>query len=95
MKIVVRFDISCDIIQVNGLELDVVEKLQGDFNHWINDENNKHKYWVNVNDELCGLRYRSDAFVEWLNNNNYGDGNAEVLESKVKQTDKSLPCIYF
>lgn len=43
MKITLKFDIGCDIIEVNGLTFEEVKELKGDFYHWLRNHN--HQYW--------------------------------------------------
>lgn len=101
MKMVVEFDIDADIIDVPQFVVDQREKLRRQFLKWLNNKSVKHQYWVryksNGNKEIVGLRYRSDAFVEWLNKKILvtTEETARVLEEKCFDYSDDLPKIFF
>ena len=71
MKMIVEFDIGADIIDVPQSVIDNRENLRTHFLKWLYDKNTKYKYWVEMKDstgkKMRGVCYRSNAFVEWLN----------------------------
>lgn len=101
MKLVVEFDRDADIIEVPESVVENREVLKKRFWKWISNKSIKHKYWTTFKDsygrELQGLRYRSDAFVEWLNKKVLGksEEKAFVVEEHVWDYSKDLPSIFF
>ena len=71
MKLILEFDCDADVIEVPQYVLENREALRIKFLKWLYSEQTKHKYWVILQDsdgkKYRGVRYRSDAFVEWLN----------------------------
>lgn len=101
MKMIVEFDIDADIIDVPQSVIDNREILRRQFLKWIYNKSIKHKYWVAMKDStgksIVGVRYRSDAFVEWLNKKvliKNGD-KAKILQTAVWEYPDDLPSIYF
>lgn len=70
MKMIVEFDVDADIIDVPQYIIEERELIRRRFVKWLYNKGSKHKYWVRVdcgNRKCFALNYRSDAFVEWLN----------------------------
>ena len=101
MKLVVEFDIDADIIDVPAYVIENREILRRRFWKWLSDKSIKHKYWETWKDrdgvKHTGLRYRGDAFVEWLNKKVLMDSDekAFVLETCVGDYPQDLPSIFF
>ena len=101
MKMIVEFDLDVDIIDVPQCVIDSKDRLRSRFLKWLYDESFHHKYWVDTKDasgrKIRGLRYRSDAFVEWLNKkvlSKTGEA-AVVLDTHVAEHPENLPKIFF
>ncbi len=102
MKLLVEFDVDADIIDVPQYVIDNREHYQEQFLQWLSDPSVKHPYWHTHTcadgSEIVGLCYRSDAFVEWLNEALGQAGEkAIVLESQVpiEAYHNHLPAIFF
>lgn len=101
MKMIVEFDLDADIIDVPQCVIDSKDQLRSRFLKWLYDESIKHKYWVEIKDpsgkKLRGLRYRSDAFVEWLNKKilSKTEETAVVLTLHISEYPEDLPKIFF
>jgi len=82
MKILVSFCIDADIIECPKDVSEYIKNYQKDFLEWLFNKENDHNYWMYDNGHKVGCSYRSDAFVEWLNNNVFNDSieKARVLE---------------
>lgn len=80
MRMILEFDVDADIIDVPQRIIDERELLRRRFLKWLYNKRNKHKYWIQIdnNGPKCGmLYYRSEAFVEWL--------NKKVLQNSVEK----------
>ena len=98
MQMLVEFDINADIIDVPQSVIEDREVLSRRFLKWIYDKSNKHKYWHTFKDDSKGVMYRSDAFVEWLNNKVLRDSEqkAVIVEQYVsRDREYHLPSIFF
>jgi len=103
VKLLIEFDIDADIIEVPQFVVDQREVLRRRFWKWISDKTIKHKYWVEMRDDhgnsCYGLRFRADAFVEWLNKKHITDSSekAYIVEKQVNIDDfhQALPSIFF
>lgn len=103
MKLLIEFDLDADIIEVPQFVVDRRDVLKRRFWKWISNKAIKHKYWVKIRDAHgryhYGLRYRADAFVEWLNKKYISNESekAFVVQSHVSIDDfhQELPFIFF
>ena len=100
MKLVIEFDCNADIIDVPLSVVEKKEHLKKRFLQWIYNKKNKHKYWISGYDtngkKYQYLRYRSDAFVEWLNSKVLKNGEqAIILEEYTSDYSDDLPVIFF
>lgn len=97
MRMLVEFDINADIIDVPQSVIDNREVLQYRFLKWLYKKGNKHKYWKMLGGTM-GVMYRSDAFVEWLNEFVLKDSTerASILEQYVSRDNRNkLPTLNF
>ena len=95
MLLFVEFDVSADIIDVPEAVIDRRDHLHKSFLKWLCDRRTKHKYWVTVNGHN-GLCYRSDAFVEWLNEYilKESDEKAVIVQQYVSiKNEQQLPSL--
>lgn len=103
MKLLVEFDVDADLIEVPEQIVAERELYRKRFWKWLSNRSIRHKYWVEGHDSdgntFTRLQYRSDAFVEWLNNKvlKKCEEKASVVATNVDiETFKvSLPYIYF
>ena len=103
MQLLIVFDCDADIIEVPQSIIDERDVLSRRFWKWLSNKSNKHQYWTTFKDssgkQWTGLRYRGDAFVEWLNKKVLKNTNEKsyVLHMHVDINDyeKELPSIYF
>ena len=101
MKMAIQFDLDADIIEVPEFVVENRELMKRRFWKWLSNKSIRHKYWVTVTDrfgkELTGLRYRGDAFVEWLNKKvlDKTDQKAYIVEEHVWDYPDDLPAIFF
>lgn len=101
MKLVLLFDCDADLIDVPVFVIENKDLLQKRFTKWIYNKNIKHKYWVTVRDSkgkaFLGVRYRSDAFVEWLNKKVLLNDapKAIILEEHISEYPENLPVLLF
>ena len=101
MQLVVQFDLDVDIIDVPVFVVENKEVLRRKFLNWIYNPQNKHGFWFSVVDKngkrIVGLKYRSDAFVKWLNLRILKAENekARVIAQNVVEYPTDLPVIYF
>jgi len=96
MRLFVEFDVSADIIDVPESVIRNKEHLHREFLKWLTNKQNKHKYWVTVQGHR-GLCYRSDAFVEWLNDNYLKDSKekAVIVQQYVSiKNEQKLPSVF-
>lgn len=94
---VLKFCIDADIIDCPEHILDKLPEYQNQFTDWLFDKNNDHPYWFYINGEKMGCCYRSEAFVNWLNEFILKDSQykAKILEKEINSWDGSLPMILF
>ena len=98
MKLLVRFDVDADIIDVPQHVIDKKDSICSKFYKWLSDKHNHHSYWVAFNNGTKGLCFRSNALVEWLNKKVLNDHaeKALILEQFVAFEDHTdLPTIFF
>lgn len=103
MKLLIEFDCDADIIEVPQFVVDQRDIFKRRFWKWISNKAIKHKYWVDIRDAHgkyhCCLRYRADAFVEWLNKKyiSNDDEKAYVVQEHVNIDDfhHVMPSIFF
>ena len=101
MRLVLEFDCDADIVDVPQFVIENKEFYRKRFIKWLYNKNTKHKYWVQVRDSngnsYYGLRYRGDAFVEWLNKRVLGqeDQMACVVEQNACDYPNTLPTLFF
>lgn len=101
MKLVLEFDCDADIIEVPQSVIDNRDLLKKRFLKWIFNKRVKHKYWVTTQDHagktFKGVRYRGDAFVEWLNKKVLSEESekASIVEAYALEYSDSLPKIQF
>jgi hypothetical protein len=58
---------NADVIDIPEHILANIENVQNLFFKWLFDKSNDHNYWVYENGKKKYCSYRSEAFVEWLN----------------------------
>ena len=102
MQLLVEFDLDADIIDVPQFVVENRNCYRKQFYKWLSDPKSKHSYWVKIQSRdgtyYMGLRYRSDAFVEWLNRNIRKTGeHATISKTHVPIEDYHdiLPSIFF
>ena len=101
MKMVIQFDLDADIVEVPDFIVENRELMKRRFWKWLSNKSIKHKYWVTSIDsagkKFLGLRYRGDAFVEWLNKKVLvqEDQKAYIVEKHVRDYPKDMPSIFF
>lgn len=97
MRMLVICD-TTDIIEVPQFVIDDRELYRRRFRKWIQDETVRHKYWVAFPDRSKGLRFRTGAFVEWLNKKvlkSIEDKARIVAECVDEEQYKDLPSTWF
>ncbi len=101
MKLVLEFDYDADVIEVPQYVLDNKDLLKKRFLKWIYCKHSKHKYGIILQDsngkKFKGVKYRSDAFVEWLNEKVLMEDleKAIVVEEHVMEYPNKLPKLQF
>lgn len=101
MKMAIQFDVDADIIEVPEFVVKNRELMKRRFWKWLSNRSIRHKYWVTAIDgigkEFTGLRYRGDAFVEWLNKKvlDKVDQKAQMVEEHVWNFPEDMPSIFF
>ncbi len=101
MKLLVKFDIDGDILDVPQEVIDHRDSYRSRFSKWIHDPKVNHGYWREFQDKngqkITGLCFRGDAFVRWLNRKLPKSGQqAVLLESRVDPDRyQELPSIFF
>lgn len=101
MKMAIQFDLDADIIEVPEFVVENRELMKRRFWKWLSNKSIKHKYWITVIDhsgkKVTGLRYRGDAFVEWLNKKvlDKTDQKAYIVEECAWDYPKDMPSIFF
>lgn len=105
MQLLIEFDVFADLIDVPDFVIEQKDTLRNSFLNWMYNPKVKHKYWVTCKDKdgvkYRTLRYRSDAFIEWLNKKVL-KGNlqrAVLIEENVtnwpSEQFSSIPSIFF
>lgn len=101
MKLILEFDLDADIIDVPQFVVENRLLLQKRFTKWLYNRHVKHQYWViyrdNYGKEIRGVKYRSNAFVEWLNKKVIHDEceKARIVAEHVSEYPADLPILYF
>ncbi len=101
MKLVLEFDLDADMIEVPQSVIDQRELLQKRFFKWLYNPQTRHNYWVTMRvssgKTFTGVRYRSDAFVEWLNKKVLAKEaeKAYVIEEHLPQYSADIPKLQF
>lgn len=101
MELILEFDFDADVIEVPQYVLENREILQKRFLKWLYGKQTRHKYWVILRDsngrKYRDVRYRSDAFVEWLNKKVLTDEieKASILEEHVHEYAEDIPKLVF
>lgn len=101
MKLVLEFDCDADIIEVPQNVIDNRDLLKKRFLKWLYSKQVKHKYWITMQDSngkaFKGVKYRSDAFVEWLNKKVLAEESekASIVEEYALEYDANLPKLQF
>lgn len=101
MRLILEFDIDADIIDVPQFVIENRDVLQKRFTKWLYNKQIKHSYWVTFRDkngnEFRGVKYRSDAFVEWLNKKVLTGENekAKIVAEHVSECPDSIPRLNF
>ncbi len=97
MKLILQFDVDADLLEVPQSVVENRELLQKKFTTWIYKIPNK--YWITARDssgrKFRVLRYRGDAFVEWLNRSILTDEKARILQTAICDYPADLPVLYF
>ena len=100
-KLVLELDLDADIIEVPQYVINNRELLQNRFYKWLYSSQSKHKYRIKMQDSsgktFMGVRYRSDAFVEWLNKSVLADApeKACIFKEHALDYSASLPKLQF
>lgn len=102
MQLLVEFDLDADIIDVPQFVVENRNRYRNQFYKWLSDPKVKHKYWEKIQNRdgthFIGLRFRSEAFVEWLNRKIRKTGDcATIVQCHVPIEDyhDTLPSIFF
>ena len=101
MNLVLVFDCDADLLDVPQTVIENKDLLQRRFMKWIYNRNIKHKYWIYERDSLekpfLGVRYRGDAFVEWLNKKVLAndDQKACIVKEHISEYSDNLPTLLF
>lgn len=72
---------------------DSINELREEFLKWIYDKNNDHKYWEYHKGKKYAVNYRTNAFIEWLNEIKFKntDATATMIDpSLAVNVDKSI-----
>ena len=97
MLLFVEFDISADIIDVPQSVIDDRDNLSRCFLKWLLSPEVKPRYTI-VYKGHRGLCYRSEAFVDFLNETVLADSKqkAKIVEQEIpRRNDKNLPSVFF
>jgi hypothetical protein len=86
-----------DIVDIPEEILKNIDGIQKDFLKWLFDKHNDHKYWVLDGNEKKYCEYRSEAFVEWINENLVKslESKAIVIEKYANNINCNFPIICF
>ncbi len=99
MLLALEFDVDADIINVPEDVIVHKDTYRKRFLKWLYSTNNKYK--VRTTDSngkvFCGICFRSDAFVEWLNKTIIKDTNekAEIVICHTNNYPDNIPRIFF
>lgn len=96
MLLIILFDYDADLIDVPILINDM-EKYQNLFFEWLFNKSIDHVYWLYKDGEKYGCSYRSEAFVDWLNNNplKHSKEKAKIVLQFINEYNKELPILCF
>jgi len=85
MLLKIKFDNDCDIIELPDFIVKDIRQYQSDFIDWMYDKTSDHSYWILDGDAKLGCCFRSEAFVDWLNENvlKNSDVKADVVDTFV------------
>ena len=101
MKLILQFDLDADIIEVPQSVVENRLLLQKRFTKWLYNKQTKHQYLTvyrdNRGNEIRGVKYRSNAFVEWLNKKVIHEEceKARIVAEHVSEYPAELPVLYF
>lgn len=68
MRVIVDFAMDVDVIDCPKIVVNNLEAYRVQFAEWFYDKNNDHRYWQYIDGEQSLRSFRSEVFVEWLNN---------------------------
>lgn len=97
----IEFDCDADLIDVPSFVVENRELLRRQFLKWLYKKGTKHKYWVvfqdNCGRKISGIRFRSDAFVEWLNKKVLTQTleKAVIIQQHIYEYPNDMPSIFF
>lgn len=66
-RVAIEIEYYTDIIEVPDNILNKIELFQHQFDKWIYNRENEHEYWIKKNGRKMGVRFGSEAFVDYLN----------------------------
>lgn len=97
MKIVVQMTYDADIIEVPNYVGNKIKAYQVEFDKWLYNKENDHPFWTYKKGKKCGVCFRGNAFVYWLNNVKFADSPncAKIIDSFIQEYDPNLPIIFF
>ena len=98
MKLLVQFDVNADVIDVPQSVVEQKDLYRSRFYKWLSNESVRHSYWVTFQNGSRGLRFRSEAFVQWLNKKILRDSEEKaVIVRQYVAADEyaDLPSIFF
>ena len=101
VRVIVQFDCDADMISVPDRICGDLDSYRSKFLKWIYGSNSKHRYWVEIADghgsKYRALRYRSDAFVEWLNKKvlDKSEEKATVIQQYLADRNEDMPTVCF
>ena len=87
-----------DIVYLPSLMGATLEELQGEFYKWIFNNDNNHKFWINIRTKDMGCIFRSEAFVEWFNDillQGMHGMKAKVVKQYQTKELCGVPTLYF
>ncbi len=98
----IEFDLDADIIDVPEYVIENRNRYRNQFYKWLSDPKVKHKYWEKIQNRdgtyFIGLRFRSEAFAEWLNRKLRKTGESATIVQRhvpIEDYHDSLPSIFF
>lgn len=98
-EILLYWGCDADLIRVpEFVEKDLV-KYQLEFDKWISNINNSHKYWTKDGEGDIAIEFNGDAFIEWINKHIIKDKSQKAVFIKKEyipsKEDLKLPRINF